>query len=82
VKPPVDPERLRSRFPALHDDDLAAYAEVTGRILADPRQGGRVLAEIASLARRAQEKEAQAAALEPDERTALAYTRALQKMQA
>jgi hypothetical protein len=82
VKPPVDPERLRARFPALQDDDLVAYAEVTRRILADPRQGGRVLADVASLARHAQEQEARGVALEPDERTALAYTRALQKMQA
>jgi len=82
LKPPVDPERLRARFPALGDADLVAYAEVTRRILADSGRGGELLAELASLARRAREKEVQGQALDADERTALAYWRALEKMQA
>ncbi len=73
MKPPVDPERLRARFPALCDDDLAAYAEVTRRILADPGRGRVLLAELATLALRAREKEARGQALDADERTALAY---------
>ncbi len=81
MKLPVDPERLPKRFPALTDEDLAAYAEVTRRILADPRRSGHVLAELDALARRAAEKESQGAALEPEERSALAYARALRKMQ-
>lgn len=78
---PVDPERLRRQFPALDDADLAAYADVTQRILADPRSRGRVLADVLSAAARAAEKEAAGTALEPAERTAAAYVRALRKMQ-
>ena len=78
---PVDPERLRRQFPALDDDDLAAYAEVTRRVLADPRLRGRVLADVLSAAVRAAEKEAAGTALEAEERTSLAYVRALRKMQ-
>jgi hypothetical protein len=81
VKLPVDPERLRERFPSLDDEDLAAYAEVTRRVLAAPRSRGRVLADTLSLAQRAREKESQSAPLEAEERLALAYVRALDKMQ-
>jgi len=81
VSLPVDPERLRRQFPSLADEDLAAFAEITGRILADPRQRGRVLADTMSLAQRAREKQAQEAALEPEERLALAYAGAIAKMQ-
>ena len=78
---PVDPERLRQQFPSLTDDDLAAFEEVTRRILADPRARGRVLAETMTLAQRAREKQAQEIPLEPEERLALAYASALGKMQ-
>ena len=78
---PVDPERLRRQFPALDDVDLAAYAEVTQRVLADPRSRGRALADVLSAAARAAEKEAAGTALEAEERTSLAYVRALRKMQ-
>jgi hypothetical protein len=81
VKLPVEPERLRERFPALTDEDLAAYAEVTRALLADPRTRGRRLAGILAAAQRGREKEAAAAPLEDEERLALAYVRALQKMQ-
>lgn len=81
---PVDPERLRRQFPSLTDADLAAYEEVTRRILADPRSRGRVLAETMALAQRAREKRAAAedASLEPEERLALSYADAIGKMQA
>jgi hypothetical protein len=78
---PVDPERLRRQFPALTDEDLAAFEAVTRRILADPRQRGRVLAETMTLAQRAREKTALDAALDEGERLALAYASALAKMQ-
>lgn len=78
---PVDPERLRQQFPSLTDEDLAAFEEVTRRILADPRARGRVLAETLTLAQRGREKQAQEAPLEPEERLALAYASALAKMQ-
>jgi hypothetical protein len=41
-----------------------------------------VLADVMSAAQRAREKEASAQGLEPEESTALAYVRALGKMQA
>jgi hypothetical protein len=81
LKLPVDPERLLSRFPALTDEDLQAYAAVTARVLADPRAAGRVLAECLALAQRAREKDAQGHPLAPAERDALAYARAMEKMQ-
>ncbi len=76
---PVPPERLRERFPSLTDEDLAAYSEVTRALLADPR--ARRLAEVLAAAQRAREKEAASAPPEDDERLALAYVRALEKMQ-
>jgi hypothetical protein len=81
VKLPVDPERLRRRFPSLTDADLAAYAEVTRALLADPSRRGRRLGEVLAAAQRGREKEAASAPLEDDERLALAYVHALEKMQ-
>jgi len=81
VKLPVDPEQLRQRFPSLTDADLAAYAEVTRALLADPAGRGRRLGELFAAAARAREKEAASTPLEDDERLALAYVRALEKMQ-
>jgi len=81
LKLPVPPERLRQRFPALSDDDLDAYAEVTGRLLADPGARGRLLSDTLSAAQRAQEKEAAGLPLPEDEGLALRYVRALAKMQ-
>jgi hypothetical protein len=83
VSLPVDPERLRRQYPSLTDEDLAAFEQVTRRILADPRQRGRVVAETMTLAQRAREKQAlvEDATLEPEERLALAYAAALAKMQ-
>jgi hypothetical protein len=81
VKLPVEPERLRRSFPSLTDDDLSAYAEVTRALLLEPRSRGRRLAEILAAAQRAREKEAAARPPEDDERLALAYVRALEKMQ-
>ncbi len=78
---PVDPERLRQQFPSLSDEDLAAFEEVTRRILADPRARGRVLAETMTLAQRAREKQTLEIALEPEERLALAYATAIARMQ-
>lgn len=79
---PVEPDRLRRSFPSLTDEDLAAYAEVTRALLAEPRSRGRRLAGILAAAQRGREKEAASAPLEDDERLGLAYVRALEKMQA
>jgi septal ring factor EnvC (AmiA/AmiB activator) len=81
VKLPVDPERLRRAFPALTDEDVDAYAAVTRELLADPRSRGRRLAEILSAAQRGREKEAASLPLEEEERRAVAYARALARMQ-
>jgi hypothetical protein len=81
VKLPVEPERLRKEFPSLTDADLAAYAEVTRALLADPARRGRRLAEVLAAGQRGREKEAASVPLADDERLALAYVRALAKMQ-
>ena len=77
----MEPARLRERFPSLTDEDLAAYSEVTRALLADPRARGRKLAEVMAAAERGRDKEAAAAPLEDEERVAVAYVRALAKMQ-
>jgi hypothetical protein len=81
VKLPVEPERLRQLFPSLTDDDLAAYSEVTRALVAHPGARGRKLAAVMAAAERGREKEAMAAPLEDEERVAVAYVRALGKMQ-
>jgi hypothetical protein len=81
VKLPVEAKRLRQSFPSLTDEDLSAYEQVTRTLLADPRARGPRLAEILASAQRGREKEAAAAPPEDDERLALAYVRALEKMQ-
>jgi hypothetical protein len=81
VKLPVEPAELRRRFPCLTDDDLAAYSEVTSALLAEPRARGRRLTALLAAAQRGREKEAGCAPLEGEERLALAYVRALEKIQ-
>ena len=81
MKLPVEPERLRSRFPSLTDEDIDAYVTVTKRVLADPRSRGPAMAEVMAAAQRASEREAGGAELTEDERLALRYLRAVGKMQ-
>jgi hypothetical protein len=81
LKLPVEPERLRSRFPSLTDEDIDAYVAVTKRVLADPPSGGRAMAEVMAAAQRASEREAGGVELAQDERLALRYLRAVGKMQ-
>jgi hypothetical protein len=81
VKLPVEPERLRRLFPSLTDEDLEAYSEVTRSLLAEPRARGRRLAEVMAAADRGRAKEAGGQPLDDDERRAVAYARALGKMQ-
>jgi hypothetical protein len=81
LKLPVEPERLRSRFPSLTDEDIDAYVTVTKRVLADSRSRGPVMAEVMAAAQRASEREAGGAELAEDERLALRYLRAVGKMQ-
>jgi len=81
VKLPVPAERLKQQFPSLTDDDLAAYSEVTSRLLRDPRKG-QALSEVMTTAVRAREKEGSGLALDPTESLCLRYVRAMEKMQA
>jgi hypothetical protein len=81
LKLPVEPDRLRSSFPSLTDEDLEAYAAVTQRVLADPRSRGRAMADVMAAAQRATERETGGAELTEDERLALRYVRAVGKMQ-
>jgi len=81
TKLPVEPERLRARFPGLTDDDLLAYVTITRRVLADPRSRGRALAEVMAAGQRAREREAAGAAVPEDEALAQRYLLAVRKMQ-
>ena len=76
---PVDPARLRRQFPGLTDDDVAAYVDVTRRILAerDPAARAKVTREVLARGRAARESGSGDAA----DRVAAAYVSALAKMQ-
>jgi hypothetical protein len=78
---PVDPDRLRRQFPELDDDDLAAYAEVTQRILTDQTSRARTTREVMERARVAEGKQAAGQPLTAEEDLALRYRRAVGKMQ-
>jgi hypothetical protein len=79
---PVDPDRLRRQFPDLTADDLAAYTEVTRRILAEasPDKRARLLRDTLARGRRARDKQG-GAALTADEALDLRYLQAVEKMQ-
>ena len=76
---PVDVERLRRQFPALTAEDLDAYAAVTRRILSalDPADRARITRETLARGRAARE----AAPRDDDERLAVRYVVAVEKMQ-
>ena len=76
---PVDPERLRRQFPALTDDDLAAYVEVTTGVLADPRAKGQALRGVLAAGRAARSRPA--GELTAAERLCVRYLAAVDKMQ-
>jgi hypothetical protein len=78
---PVDPERLRARFPALTDDDLDAYVTVSRRVLGDARTRGRTMRALMQAAEAARQKESAAKPLTDEESLALRYRRAIEKMQ-
>jgi hypothetical protein len=79
---PVDPARLRREFPALTDGAIAAFEEVTRRILAEarPEARARVTREILARGRQARERGA-GATLSPEESLAARYLAAVDKMQ-
>ena len=78
---PVDPERLRRQFPALTDEDLAAYVEVTQAVMRDVSARAKAMATLMATARGAREKKAAGQALNRDEERALLYLSAVEKMQ-
>jgi hypothetical protein len=78
---PVDPDRLRREFPDLDDDDLAAYVEVTRRILGDQKSRARTTREVIERARGAEQKNAAGRPLTADDELAVRYLRAVTKMQ-
>lgn len=78
---PVDPERLRSEFGDLTDEELSAYRAVTRRVLGRPEERARAMREVMAAARAAREKAASGAALSAPERELVSYLAALEKMQ-
>ena len=76
---PVDPDRLRREFPALDDADVAAYLEISRRILGerDPTSRARITRETLARARAAREGGPRT----PEDTVALRYLAALEKMQ-
>ena len=80
---PVDPARLRRQFPDLTDGDIAAFEEVTRRILDEgkPEARARLTREIVARGRQAREREAAGTKLSADESLAARYLAAVDKMQ-
>jgi hypothetical protein len=80
---PVDRERLKRQFPELTDHDLEAYETVTRRIVGkkSPAERGALTRTIMETARAARVKNASGAALTGEERLALTYLNAVEKMQ-
>ena len=80
---PVDPARLRRRFPALTDEDVRAYEEVTRRILSERRPEARasLTRQILARGRQARERSPAGASLSPEDSLAARYLAAVEKMQ-
>ena len=79
---PVDPARLRRQFPDLTDGDIAAFEEVTRRILDEgkPEARARLTRDIVARGRQAREREAAGAKLSAEESLAARYLAAVEKM--
>ena len=79
---PVDPARLRRQFPDLTDGDIAAFEEVTRRILDEgkPETRAKLTREIVARGRQAREREAAGAKLSAEESLAARYLAAVEKM--
>jgi hypothetical protein len=80
---PVDRARLKRQFPELTDADLEAYETVTQRILEKkgPAERGRLTRGVMETARSARAKDGAGGALTGEERLALRYLDAVEKMQ-
>ena len=81
---PVDPERLRRQFPELTPEDVAAYEEVTRRILdaPSPDRRARLTRDTLGRGRQARDKQAAGATLTEAEMLDFRYLQAVAKMQA
>ncbi len=81
---PVDPQRLRQQFPELTVDDVAAYEEVTRRILGEPSpdRRARLTRDTLARGRQARDQQAAGAALTEAQALDLRYLQAVAKMQA
>jgi hypothetical protein len=80
---PVDPARLRKQFPDLTDGDIAAFEDVTRRILGEARPDtrARLTRAIVAQGRKARERAAAGEKLSADESLAARYLAAVEKMQ-
>jgi hypothetical protein len=80
---PVDPARLRRQFPDLTDGDIAAFEEVTRKILGQPGAEARakLTRQILAQGRQGRERAAAGTALSADETLAARYLTAVEKMQ-
>ena len=78
---PVPPEELRRRFPSVTEDELAAYVEVTQRIMSAPNRAA-VVKEVLVHGRETQDKVAAGQPLDEAGRVAHLYLAAITKMQA
>ena len=80
---PVDPARLRRQFPDLTDADIAAFEEVTRKILGEgkPEVRARLTREIVARGREASARAATGATLSTEETLAVRYLAAVEKMQ-
>jgi hypothetical protein len=80
---PVDPARLRRQFPDLTDGDIAAFEEVTRRILGEgkPEARARLTREIVARGREATARAATGVTLSAEETLAARYLAAVEKMQ-
>jgi hypothetical protein len=80
---PVDPARLRRQFPALTDEDISAFEEVTARILAEdrPEARARITREIPAAGRRARDRAAAGEKISSEESLAVRYVVSVEKMQ-
>ena len=79
---PVDPARLRRQFPDLTDGDIAAFEEVTRRILGEgqPEARARLAREIVARGREATTRAATGVTLSAEETLAVRYLAAVDKM--
>jgi hypothetical protein len=80
---PVDRARLKRQFPELTDGDLEAYETVTQSILGQksPVERGRLTRTMVETARAGRCRAASGASLTDEERLAVRYLDAVEKMQ-